>query len=191
MHNVLLFTDTARGDESLRTSLTQLGYTIVSEISDAQRLRTEVARTAPDVIIVRAEAPSDLLLENLAAVSASLPRPIVVFARDGTRGVIRRAVDCGVAAYVVEGWAPERITPIIEAASARFQAFDAMRRELISTRNKLNERKVIEKAKGIVMQQRRLTENDAYGALRKMAMDQNLALAEVARRVIAVSQLLA
>ena len=190
MHKVLLLTETASGDERLRTSLTELGYTIVSEISDAQRLRTEVARSAPDVIIVRAEAPSDLLLENIAAVSASLPRPIVVFARDGAREVIRRAVDCGVAAYVVEGWAPERITPIIEAASARFDAFEAMRQELLNTQARLSDRKVIEKAKGIVMQTRRLNENDAYGALRKMAMDQNLALVEVARRVIAVSQLL-
>ena len=191
MHNLLLLTETPSGDERLRASLTELGYTIVSEISDAQRLRTEVARTAPEVIIVRAEAPGDELLEAIGAVSAALPRPIVVFAREGTREVIRRAVECGVAAYVVEGWSPERVTPIIEAATARFEAFDAIRKELLSTRTKLDERKVIEKAKGIVMQQRRLNENDAYGALRKMAMDQNLALAEVARRVIAVSQLLA
>jgi response regulator NasT len=190
MYKVLLMIEGAH-DETLGASLTELGYAIVSEVSDARQLRTEVARAAPEVIIVRAEAPTDELLENIAAVSAVLPRPVVVFAREGSREVIRRAVECGVAAYVVEGWAPERITPIIEAATARFEAFDAMRKELLSTRTKLSERKVIEKAKGIVMQQRRLNENDAYGALRKMAMDQNLALAEVARRVIAVSQLLA
>ena len=190
MYKVLLLTEGSR-DEALGASLAELGYAIVSEVSDARLLRTEVARSAPEVIIVRVDAPSDDLLEAIGAVSAALPRPIVVFAREGTREVIRRAVECGVAAYVVEGWSPERVTPIIEAATARFEAFDAIRKELLSTRTKLDERKVIEKAKGIVMQQRRLTENDAYSALRKMAMDQNLALAEVARRVIAVSQLLA
>jgi response regulator NasT len=97
----------------------------------------------------------------------------------------------GVAAYVVDGWAAERVTPIIEAACARFEAYEAVKKQLAATQNKLSERKVIEKAKGIVMQQRALTEDQAYAALRKLAMDQNLALAEVARRVLAVAHLLA
>ena len=191
MQKVLLVLEDIPHDEPLRASLTDLGYEIVGELSDAQQLRTEVARAAPDVIIVRADTPGDAMLDSLASVSAALPRPIVVFAREASRETIRRAVECGVAAYVVEGWARERITPIIEAAVARFDAFQAVQRELATTRTKLSERKLIEKAKGIVMEQRRLTENDAYSALRKMAMDQNLALAEIARRVISVSSLLA
>jgi response regulator NasT len=114
-----------------------------------------------------------------------------MFATDPSTTLIRRAVECGVSAYVVDGWAPERLTPIIEAAAARFEAYSAVKQELDHTRNKLSERKVIEKAKGIVMQQRGLTEDQAYSSLRKMAMDQNLPLAEIARRVITVSQLLA
>ena len=92
---------------------------------------------------------------------------------------------------MVDGWSPERVTAIIEAAIARFEAYSAVKKELAQTRAKLSERKIVEKAKGIVMQQRGLTEEQAYSSLRKMAMDQSLPLAEVARRVIAVSQLLA
>lgn len=190
MQNVLLL-QAGPHDDTFGDALRTLGYGIVADVRRVSALRTEVERAAPDVIIVRTAAPDHETLESLAAVSSSLPRPIVVFARSGTREIIRRAVECGVTAYVVDGWARERVTPIIEAAIARFEAFDALRRELASTRTRLSERKVIEKAKGIVMEQRQLTENAAYGALRRMAMDQNLALAEVARRVIAVSQLLA
>ena len=168
-----------------------LCYRIAGELEAPSRLHAEVVRLAPDLIVACSLSPSAELLEALHEVADSAPRPVVVFAADGGRDAIRKAVDAGVCAYVVEGWAPERVTPIIEAACARFDAHQAIKRELTSTRNKLSERKIIEKAKGIVMQQRGLSENDAYAALRSMAMRENLALAEVARRVIAVASLLA
>lgn len=189
MQKVLLLEEGTH-EPSLRNALTGLGYDVVAELRDAHALRTEVARAAPDVIIVTTRTPSAATLDGLAAISASSPCPIVVFAREGTRDLIRKAVDCGVAAYVVDGWASGRVQAIIDAATARFEAYESIREELASTRAKLAERKLIEKAKGIVMEQRKLTEGEAYGALRKMAMDQNLALAEVARRVIAVTELL-
>lgn len=189
MQTVLLLEE-ASEDVSLRNSLTNLGYDIVAHLDEPGALRTEVARAAPDVIIVKTQTPSDETLDSLAAVSASSPRPIVVFAAEGDRDLIRRAVDCGVDAYVVEGWAPERVAAIIDAATARFDMYDATRKELASTRARLAERKLIEKAKGIVMEQRKVSEDQAYHAMRKMAMDQNLPLAEVARRLIAVVELL-
>ena len=131
------------------------------------------------------------MLDALRLVSAKTPRPVVMFATDGRREVIRKTVDAGVAAYVVDGWAPARVPAIIEAACARFEAYESLRNELRATQNKLAERKVVEKAKGLVMQQRGLSEEQAYSALRKMAMDQNLTLAEVARRVISIAHLLA
>jgi response regulator NasT len=190
MQKVLLLEDCS-GDFSLRNTLTGLGYVVMAELRDAGALRTEVARCAPEVIIVTTQTPGEEMLESLAAVSASSPRPIIVFAREGTRELIRKAVDCGVSAYVVDGWASQRVQPIIDAAIARFEAYESIREELASTRARLAERKLVERAKGIVMEQRKLSEHQAYGALRKMAMDQNLALAEVARRVIAVAELLA
>ena len=189
MQTILLLRDAGETD-IVHEGLRDLGYDIVA-VRDAQKLCGETVRLDPYAIVVATEGPTDELLARLAEVTRTCPRPIVMFARQDKRELIRRAVESGVCAYVVDGWAPERLTPIIEAAVARFDAHDALRKELVSTRAKLNERKVIEKAKGIVMQQRRLSEGEAYAALRKMAMDQNLALAEVARRVITVAQLLA
>ena len=189
MQSVLLFHDPPHR-LPLEPELADLGYTIVAELDDPRTLQAEVTRLEPGVIVVTTRTPSEALFGALSAVAESSPRPVVMFALDANREVIRRAVDHGVGAYVVEGWARERLTPIIEAATARFEAYESMRQELASTRLKLSERKLIEKAKGIVMEQRKLTEAQAYGALRKMAMDQNLALAEVARRVISVAELL-
>ena len=191
MQNVLLLTEGTHDIVSLRATLEALRYRIVDELQNAAALLDAARRLAPNVVIVRAHTPTEETLEALRCLSESNPRPVIVFANDSNRDVIRKSVDAGAAAYVVDGWASERVTPIIDAACARFDMYESMKKELAATRNKLSERKVIEKAKGIVMQQRGLTEDQAYGALRAMAMDQNLALAEVARRVIAVAQLLA
>ena len=190
MQTILLFHD-APDTPGLHATLSALGYSVLAEIADAEALHTHVAGLSPDLILAAVDTPSEKLLRSLEALSATRPLPVVMFARDTARETIRKAVGCGVHAYVVDGWAPERIASIIEAAAARFDAYQAVHKELASTRAKLAERKLIEKAKGIVMEQRRLSEEQAYTALRKMAMDQNLALAEVARRVIAVAQLLA
>ena len=190
MQSILLLVDDVSDAAPLRNILESLCYRIVDELRDPGALYDAVARHQPDVIVLRTDSPSKPMLDALHSLADATPRPVVVFANDPSRNAIRSAVDAGVAAYVVEGWAAERVTPIIDAACARFEAYDAVKKQLAATQNKLSERKVIEKAKGIVMQQRGLTEDQAYGALRRMAMDQNLALAEVARRVVAVAHLL-
>ncbi len=189
MQTVVLLQDAPHA-AAIRAALCELGYHVLAELDRPATLHHEVERLAPDLIIVATETPGAETLASLASIASSCPRPVVMFAREGGRELIRKAVECGVAAYVIDGWARERLVPIIEAAVARFDAHQAIKRDLASTRAKLSERKVIEKAKGIVMEQRRLSENEAYGALRKMAMDQNLALAELARRVVAVAHLL-
>ena len=190
MHTVVVLDEAPHG-LSLAQALDQLGYHVLGRVERAAVLHDAVAQLQPELVVVATRRPSAATLDALESLAVSRPRPVIMFAHDSSRDVIRKAVDCGVAAYVVDGWAPQRLNAIIEAAIARFDAFAAMRKELASTRTKLAERKLIEKAKGIVMQQRGLSEDHAYSALRKMAMDQNLALAEVSRRVIAVSQLLA
>jgi response regulator NasT len=154
-------------------------------------LASEVVRVAPDVIIACTPSPSLAMLESLRSLSELAPKPVVMFADDTRREVIRSAVAAGVCAYVVDGWASSRLGPIIEAASARFDHYQSLKTELHKAQSRLAERKVIEKAKGLVMQQRGLSEDAAYSGLRKMAMDQNLTLAEVARRVISIAHLLA
>ena len=189
MQRVLLL-ETAPHDH-FGCALTERGYEVLAVLRNTHGLLAQVERLAPDIVVLATDVPDEQTFVSLDALASCSPRPVVIFAKEGTRELIRRAVDCGVAAYVVDGWAPERITPIIEAATARFEAYESMKRELASTQAKLTERKLVEKAKGIVMQQRKMSEQEAYTALRKMAMDQNLALAEVSRRVIAVAQLLA
>lgn len=191
MSAVLLVHDDAPHAFALRQTLESLDFRIAAAISGSVPLKSEVVRLAPDLIVICTRSPARALLDGVRAVTESHPRPVVMFANDVCRDTIREAVDAGVSAYVVDGWAPERVAPIIHAACARFDAHQAIKRELATTRMKLSERKLIEKAKGIVMQQRGVAENDAYAALRSMAMQQNLALAEVARRVIAVASLLA
>ena len=190
MLRIMLVDDTPERAFYLSLVLERLGYEVVAEISDPRQLHDEALRLSPDAIIVDTNSPSRDTLENLCTITESCPRPIVMFAHDSGRESIREAVRAGVSAYVVDGLAPERITPILETAVARFEAFQAMKNELDSVKNKLSERKIVEKAKGILMKSAKLTEDAAYRALRKQAMDRNLQIVEVARQVIAVSELL-
>jgi two-component system, response regulator / RNA-binding antiterminator len=191
MLRIMLVDDTTERAFYLSLVLGRLGYDVVAEVSDPHQLHDEVLRLSPDAIIVDTDSPSRDTLENLCAITESCPRPIVMFASDPARESIRRAVRAGVSAYVVDGLAPERITPILDTAVARFEAFQAMKNELDSVKTKLSERKIVEKAKGILMKGAKLTEDQAYRALRKQAMDRKLQIAEVARQVIAVSELMA
>ena len=191
MSTFLLMREPSCDAGPLCAALADTPYRLAAEITEPERLDTEVVRAAPNVIIACTGSPGSAMLSALRALSERSPLPVVMFANDPRREVIRKTVDAGVAAYVVDGWAPERIAAIIEAACARFDAYESLKKELRATQNKLAERKIVEKAKGLVMQQRGVSEDQAYSALRKMAMDQNLTLAEVARRVISIAHLLA
>jgi response regulator NasT len=190
MLRIMLVDDTPERAFYLRLVLERLGYDVVAEISDPRKLHDEALRLSPDAIIVDTDSPSRDTLENLCTITENFPRPIVMFAHDPARESIREAVRVGVSAYVVDGLAPERITPIIETAVARFEAFQAIKDELAQTRSKLSERKLIERAKGILMKEKNLSEDDAYRMLRKLAMDRNLSLGTLAEQVITVARLL-
>ena len=118
------------------------------------------------------------------------PRPIVMFTQDQDRTLMRAALEAGVSAYVVDGLSVERVRPIVEVALARFEQWQALRRELDQAQANLAERKVIERAKGIVMKQRGCTEDEAYAMLRKLAMSRNQRLAQVAESVVTMAELL-
>jgi response regulator NasT len=191
MPNLLLVSEASDSASSLRDALQSASFRIAGEVTDPAHLDTEMVRAAPDVIIACTASPSAGLLESLRSLAERAPRPVIMFATDARRETIRKTVEAGVSAYVVDGWAPKRVAAIIEAACARFEAYESLKKELRTTQARLAERKVVEKAKGLVMQQRGLSEDQAYSSLRKMAMDQNLTLAEVARRVISIAHLLA
>ncbi len=190
MLRIMLVDESTERSLGLRHTLERLGYEVVAEVSNPRQLYDEVKRCTPDAIIVDTESPSRDTLEHLCMVTESCPRPIVMFTQDAKRESIREAVRAGVTAYVVDGLAPERVEPIIEAALARFEVFQSVQLELAQTRSKLSERKLVERAKGILMTDRKMSEEQAYHALRKLAMDRSISMGAVAEQVITVSRLL-
>jgi len=187
---IMLVDDSLDRTLILRLTLERLGHEIVAEIADAGKLYDAVRRLAPDAIIIDTDSPSRDTLEHLCLITESCPRPIVMFTHDAKRESIREAVRAGVTAYIVDGLAAERIEPIIETAIARFEAFQSVKTELLQTRSKLTERKHIERAKGILMKEKKVSEEDAYRLLRKLAMDRNATIASVAEQVITFARLL-
>jgi len=166
------------------------GHQVAAILPSALDLADQVGKLRPDVILIETDSPSRDTLEHLGVVNREAPRPVVIFARESDADVIRAAVRAGVSAYVVDGLDPQRIQPVIEVARARFEDYQALRRELADATQKLSERKLVERAKGILMKSRNMDEDAAYKALRRLAMDRGKPLAAVARDVVDMAQLL-
>jgi response regulator NasT len=149
-----------------------------------------VERLAPDVIVIDTESPTRDALEHLVVVSQSSPRPIVMFASDGGNDAIRRAVRAGVSAYVVDGLDAARVDSIVAVACARFDEFQRLKTELADANLKLAERKQVERAKGLLMEQRGISEDEAFHALRRLAMTRKVRLGEAAQQLIDAAELL-
>lgn len=174
----------------LRQGLEKAGHRVVAEVQSTVNLSRLVAEVLPDVIIIDTHSPDRDTIEHLCVISQDTPRPIVMFSADGNTDKIREAVRAGVSAYVVDGLAVERVQPILDVAIARFEELQALRSELESTQTQLADRKRIDRAKGILMKQKDMSEEEAYRWLRRMAMDENLKLTEVADQVIHAARLL-
>jgi response regulator NasT len=166
------------------------GYEVVARLIGRADLQEKVNEIQPDVIIIDMECPDRDTLEAMSSITRHQPRPIVIAVDRSDSESIHAAVQAGVSAYVVGGLSPERVRPVLEVAIARFQQFQALRRELEDAKSSLEERKVIERAKGLLMKHRRLAEDEAFRLLRKMAMDRKARLADVAREVVAAAELL-
>ncbi|HQU15661.1 MAG: hypothetical protein B7Z66_10625 [Chromatiales bacterium 21-64-14] len=187
---VLLVDEHSQRAGTLEQSLEAAGHTVVGRVAPGEDLLDAIRRLEPDVIIIDIESPDRDTLESMRTISRDRPRPIVMFTGERDSARIREAIQAGVSAYVVDGIAPHRVQPILDAAVARFREFQSMRLERDEARDRLAERKVVERAKGILMKQRGVGEEEAYQLLRKAAMDRNLRVAEVARSVIAAAELL-
>lgn len=187
---IMLYDENPERSLFLRMTLERLGHRVVAEIANAGQLYDAVRRLSPDAIIIDTDSPTRDTLEHLCLITESCPRPIVMFTQDAKRESIREAVRAGVTAYIVDGMAAERIEPIIETAVARFEAFQSVQAELAQTRNKLSERKLVDRAKGILMTEKKISEDEAYRLLRKLAMDRNATLGAVAEQVITFAKLL-
>ena len=176
---------------SLRIGLLEAGYNIVAVLPVDTFLPERLAQIQPDMIIVDAESQARDTLEHVVMATRDARRPIVLFTQDEDTTHVRDAIAAGVTAYVVAGLAAERVKPVLEVALARFQHEEGLRRELADARTELSDRKLIDRAKAILIKRHGLQEEDAYARLRKTAMDKGLKLAEVAQRLIDVSDLLA
>ena len=177
--------------EVLRHALASAGHDVTSHAASAVDLHRDVCRLQPEIIIIDTQSPDRDTLENLCVLSETMPRPVVMFSHDDDSLKIREAVRAGVAAYVVNGLAANRVQPILELAVARFDSLQSLKLELAQANTKLEERKLVERAKGILMKSRGLSEDEAFRLLRKQAMERSQKLADVARQVIAVADLLA
>lgn len=155
----------------------------VDLINEARRLRT-------DLIVLDMTTPSAQLLDQLRLMGEELPLPIIMFTDEADSGTIRRAIAAGVSAYIVDGLYVNRLGPVLNVALARFQEMQALRGELMSTRRNLKDRKRIDRAKGILMQRRGISEDAAYHSLRKLAMERNQKIGDVADSVILAADLL-
>ncbi len=186
----LLVSNSPDTGASMERALEGSGHRVVGRLSIESDLVAGIAARQPDVLLIDCTVPADALLARLREVLKSSPLPVVLFTQDDNPELIRQGVQAGVSAYIVKGLEPERLASILHVAVARFQETARLQRELQDTRTSLAERKTIERAKGILMKQRGCDEGKAYNALRKMAMDKNLKMAQAAEQVISVAELL-
>jgi response regulator NasT len=191
MLKVLLVDDTPDRDSALKEALSRMeGVAVACTLESPLELLRRVAEHRPDVVLIHTASPSRDVLEQLAAVSSNAPRPVVMFTGDSQDEAIRAALKAGVSAYIVDGIAPGRLDPIMRVAIERFVADQQLRAELEDTRSRLAERKLVDRAKGILMKQRGATEDEAFALLRSHAMQRGIRLGEAARQVIEVAALL-
>jgi response regulator NasT len=188
---VMLVDESQERNAAVADLLQDVQCDVVACLSPEEDLLQQVTCHRPDVVIIDIDLPGRDTLESLRKIQASNPRPMVMFSQDDDGETIRRAIQAGVSAYVVDGIQANRVRPILEAAIARFDEYRKLQGELDRTRSELADRKKIERAKGIIMAQRGIDEPAAYRLMRRAAMDQNRRLAEIADTIITAAELLA
>jgi two-component system, response regulator / RNA-binding antiterminator len=173
----------------LEEGLREAGYTQVTVLREMHNLLRRIVDIDPDVIVIDLENPNRDVLEQMFQVSRVVRRPIAMFVDRSDTDMIEAAVDAGVGSYVVDGLKKERVKSVLDTAISRFKAFNKLREELDLARQALDERKIVERAKGILMKQRGMSEEAAYALLRKAAMNENRRLSEVAQSVVTAASL--
>lgn len=174
----------------LKEGLGDAGHLRIEWIADTGNLLERIAVLDPDVVLIDLENPNRDVLEQMFLVSREVKRPIAMFVDQSDTAMITASVDAGVSAYIVDGLKKERIKPILDMTISRFNAFSRLQKELNQTKEQLEERKVIDRAKAILMRQKNIAEDEAYALLRRNAMNQNKKIAEVAASVITAAELL-
>lgn len=186
---LIVYADRAVADEAA-AELGSAGYVLAGCVPLDATVLSTATELRPDIIVVTAVVPERETFTLLAMLSAALPRPILMFTEDDAEAHMKAALRAGVSAYIVRGFAAARLRTLLQMASARFAEYEVMYAELESAKTSLRDRKLIEQAKGILISQRGYDEAGAYRALRKLAMDRNRRLGDVAADVVAMSKML-
>jgi response regulator NasT len=174
----------------LEDGLREAGFDRVVTLADMTNLLRRIVDIDPDVIFIDLENPNRDVLEQMFQVSRTVRRPVAMFVDQSDAGTIEAAIDAGVSAYVVDGLRKDRVKPILDMTISRFNAFNRLRDELDNARRELEDRKVIERAKGILMKRRGASEDEAYALLRTTAMSSKQRIADIARSVVTAAGLL-
>ena len=174
----------------IEDGLREAGHARVVVLHDVNQVARTIQDSDPDVIVIDLENPQRDTLEHFFSLSRAVQRPIAMFVDRSDGAMIEKSVEAGVSAYVVDGLRKERVKPILDMAISRFNAFAKLRQELAEVRSELEDRKVVDRAKGILMKTRGIGEADAYALLRSTAMNQNRKLVEIAQSLITAADLL-
>lgn len=188
--SILVIDDNRIRAAVIEEGLREAGHDRVFVVHDMTWIARRIAEIEPDVIVIDLENPNRDMLESMFQLSRAVKRPIAMFVDRSDSASIEAAVDAGVSAYVIDGLRKERVKPILDMAISRFNAFSRMARELEEARTELENRRLIERAKGLIMASRGLSEEAAYALLRRTAMNQNRRIAEIAQGLITAAGLL-
>ncbi len=174
----------------IEEGLREAGHARVTVIHEVQGVARTIETLRPDVIIIDLENPNRDMMEHLFQLTRTVERPIAMFVDRSDTASIEAAVDAGVSAYIVDGLKKERVKPILDMAVSRFNAFSRLQRELADAKSALEERKIVERAKGILMKMRGLSEDEAFALLRQTAMNEKKKMSEIAQSVVTAASLL-
>lgn len=190
MLRILIIDESRARAGELCAGLAMAGHQVAAVLPSALDLTAQIEDIKPDVILIETESPSRDTLENLAVMNRAMPRPVILLTQESDAAVMRAAFKAGVSAYVVDKLDLARLKPIVDVAVARFEEHQTLKQELATATRKLSERKLVEKAKGILMKTRGLDEDQAYATLRKLAMERAQPLGKVAGDLIEMARLL-
>jgi response regulator NasT len=190
MLRILVIDESRARAAELCAALAMAGHQVAAVLPSVLDLTAQIESIRPDVILIETDSPSRDTLENLAVMDREMPRPVIILTQDDDSTLMREAFQAGVSAYVVDNVDMARIKPIVDVAIARFESHQAVKTELATATRKLSERKLVEKAKGILMKSRGLDEDAAYTALRKLAMERAEPMGKVAADLVAMAKLL-
>lgn len=187
---ILVIDENAIRASIIEEGLREAGHARVTVVHEVNGIARIIETLQPDVIVIDIENPNRDMMEHLFQLTRTVGRPIAMFVDRSDTASIEAAVDAGVSAYIVDGLKKERVKPILDMAVSRFNAFSRLQRELADAKSALEERKIIERAKGILMKMRGLSEEDAFALLRQTAMNEKKKLSDIAQSVVTAAGLL-